>query len=369
MKQMLVIILTTCMGNISADIEEDINFIQSSLEIQASTDSESQSLEATQICQEPHLLPIYSKNCNAHHLREASKHLSHCEPRPTPLKIHKPRSKWPILITTIHRCAGTCMLDDLNVTCQQAAIESVTIPITLPTAYMPKVCQNASPPCSKICGKIQLLNHTQCKCAYGKKNNNYRESHSPVQTKLPANGHTERSTTNKQDPPSNPCELGFSLPAVAALALILLTTNVYLALKLKPHLPRMRQEDKEEPPPTYRVSSTGKETGEMTINWKFPQEESPENEISSYQTVRCPPVCLSQDCPKYSTIKCSSSQTTTHTGSEPEPNINSQEADNHSHLSGSNNSYEIMDFQNNQDLPPRINPQVALDDITSTHEQ
>ena len=366
---MLVIILTTCMGDISADSEKDMNFIQSFLEIQASAKSESQSLEATQICQEPHLLPIYSKNCNVYHLREASKHISHCEPRPTPLKIHKPRSKWPILITTIHRCTGSCMLNDPNVTCQQAAIESVMIPITLPRAYMPKVCHNASPPCSKICGKIQLLNHTQCKCTYDKKNNSYRESHSLVRAKLPASGHIEKSNANEQNSSSNPCKLSFSLPAVAALAIILLASNVYLALRLKTHPSRTQQEDKVDPPPTYRISSTEKETEEMTINWKFPQDESPESEVTTYQTVRCPPVCLSPDCPRYSNIKCSSSQTTTRTGSELEPTINSQEVYNHTHLSGSNNSYEIMDFQNNHDQPPQTDPQVALGDIASTHEQ
>ena len=285
MKQMLVIILSTCMRDISAETEQDMDFIHSFLDIQASINSESQSLEATQICQEPHLLPIYPKDCNAHHLSEANNHLSFCKPRPTLLKIHKPKSKLPVLITTIHRCAGSCTPNNPNVTCQQATIESVIVPVTLPTTYMPKICQNASPPCSKICGKIQLFNHTQCKCTHNRGSDEYNELHSLNQVNLPENKYIKGSTTKKQDSTNNPSDFNHILLAVATLATISLATNVYLALRLKVHPSQRHHENEDEPPLTHKINLTRKETEEVTINWKFSPEESPVSETTIYQEV------------------------------------------------------------------------------------
>ena len=269
MKQMLAFILSTYMRDITAETKQDIDFINSFIDIQASNERESQPLKATQICQEPQLIPIYPEKCDAQHFREANNHHSYCEPRPTLLKIQKPNNKWPILTTTIHRCAGSCTPHNPKITCRQAAIESVIIPVTLPPAYMPKVCQKSSPPCSKICGTIQLFNHTQCKCIQNN-NNDYNESRSIRKANPLTTDYIEEGIAKDQNSTGNPCKFCHTLPAVATLATILLATNIFLASRLKKHLSQRHHENKEENEITTKFNSKGKEIEETRITWEFP---------------------------------------------------------------------------------------------------
>ena len=379
MRQLLILILTTCARDLSA--EPNMDFVISFLEIQTSLLNDSQSLEATQFYQEPDLLPIYPTTCNNHQNNEADNYHANCEPRPTLLKIHKPGTKWQPLFTTIYRCAGGCTSNVPNVTCQHTATESVSIPM------ISKICQNKSAPCPEICGKIQVQNHTQCKCACSKDDKKCYKSHLLDQRDLAENRVSDGHTTKKQDSTSGPCDYGHPLIIVTILATTLLATTVYLALKLRMHLSLICNKDEHQHSQVHENNPTTSEIEELKINWIFSSEQSSKNETETYQTVKCPPVCLSSKCSEFSTFKCPPKLAITHleptmkaTKTNPKANKNSQLSDdNHIYktmdLKGKQNGkddndlYEIMDFQGNQNGKPQITPQDTLDDENSTKSE
>lgn len=140
--------------------EESDRFISAFLETQLSR-KDGRVLMTTSVPPlEPPKAPMTPMSCSERTMDESIKSFARCMPRPTVIKINSPNNSWDMIptFTTVHRCSGGCF-NPTREECYPTHIATTMTPILLGE------CGDKTGRCQKSCGKIQLVNHTDCACA------------------------------------------------------------------------------------------------------------------------------------------------------------------------------------------------------------
>ena len=323
MMLLLISTTTTNTGN---------RLISSFLEMQTTRKDNSQSAEATHVIHEESVPPLYLSRCTSKWFRQFDKNQSYqadCEPRPTVLKIHKSGSIWSSFFTTIYRCAGRCQYKTNSAICVHAAVESVLLPL------IPESCKDMSKPCPETCGRVQLHNHTRCKCSFEGPEAKYFEF-----TAAPSTGNSPKKENEQiasshiaktQNTTNEPCNCGpffYSLISMTILTTTFLITTAALTLRSTTHQSTKLIEKEDHDSHLHNNISTTSTDEELKIDWKFLPEQSLENGTTMYKKVRYPPRPV-----------------VTQTGGTPEGITHYQNIDTHSSSSDDENQYEIIEFK------------------------